>query len=158
MKVTFIQPYYHNVWEALGVGYIIGSLKDNYQGELEVDFYQGYFDKNFDIMNGAKDSDIIFFSCTSPAYKHGIKLAQWFKGHNKDIHIVFGGWHPTALPVDVLTESCVDQVVIGEGEAAVLRIVGGERQPIIRGSAVHLNHLRWPDRKAIKNERTIDLC
>ncbi|MCP3965335.1 MAG: radical SAM protein [Lentisphaerae bacterium] len=23
---------------------------------------------------------------------------------------------------------------------------------------MHLNHLRWPDRKAIKNERTIDLC
>jgi radical SAM superfamily enzyme YgiQ (UPF0313 family) len=158
VKITFIQPYYHNVWEALGLGYIISFLKNNYRGHLDISFFQGYFDKNFDIMNGARNSDIIFFSCTSPSYAHGLRLAQWFKGYNKDIHIVFGGWHPTAVPEEVIKEGCIDQVVVGEGEVACVRIVEGERTPIIRGFSIHPNELNWPDRMAIRNDRTIDLC
>ncbi len=158
MKITFIQPQYHNVWEALGLGYIISFLKNNYRGHVDVNFFQGYFDNDYNILEGAKGSDIVFFSCTSPAYAHGLDLAKKIKHVGNDAHIVFGGWHPTALSEEVLKEDCVDQVITGEGETAVLRIVEGDRTPIMRGFSIHPDNAGWPDREAIKNERTIDLC
>lgn len=160
MKVTFIQPYYSNVWESLGLGYIIAYCKKHYKGELEIDFFQAKFDSNSAIIDGARDSDIVAFSCTSPAYRHGLLLADCIKNLNPAVHTVFGGWHPTALPMDVLQDSsvCVDQVIIGEGEHAMLRILNGERCNILQGDKLLPHELPWPDREAIKNGRTIDLC
>ncbi len=157
MKVTFIQPYYKNVWEALGLGFIIAYVKKYYKGDLEINFYQGYFDSNDEIIAGAPDSDIVAFSCTSPAYADGIRLAKYIKAVNPNIHTVFGGWHPSALPGEVIKEGCVDQVVIGEGESIMLGILNGERTPIVQGTIPHYP-LEWPDREAIRNDRTIDLC
>jgi radical SAM superfamily enzyme YgiQ (UPF0313 family) len=157
LKITFIQPYYQNVWEALGIGYIISHIKF-YQPYLEVNFFQGKFDKPDEIFEGSKDSDIVAFSCTSPAYVHGIGTARRLKEHNRDIHIVFGGWHPTALPHDVIREPCVDQVIVGEGEHAMRLVVVGNREPIVYGSNMKNDFLAWPDRETIKTERTIDLC
>jgi anaerobic magnesium-protoporphyrin IX monomethyl ester cyclase len=158
MKITFIQSYYKNVWEALGLGYIIAYVKKHYKGDLEINFFQAKFDKNSDIIECAKDSDIVAFSCTSPAYNHGIALATLIKALNSNVHTVFGGWHPTALPDDVIKEECVDQVIVGEGEYAMRLVVEGNREPIIYGSRMNTDLIRWPDREAIKNERTINLC
>lgn len=158
MKVTFIQPRYHNVWDVLGLGYIIAYCKKHYKGELEINFFQGKFDRDDDIILGTKDSDIVAFSCTSPAYAHGISLATVIKTLNPNVHTVFGGWHPTALPMDVFQEDCVDQVIIGEGEHAMLRILNGERIDILQGDRLPLEELPWPDREAIKCHRTVDMA
>lgn len=164
MKVTFIQSYYNNVWDALGLGYIIAYCKKHYKDELEINFFQGKFDKNSTIIDGAKDSDIVAFSCTSPAYSHGIGLARIIKALNPKVHIVFGGWHPTALPMAVLREDCVDQVLVGEGEHAFLEILNGKRfSNRILPSVVkyHLSSLQdhpCPDREAIRVERTIEMA
>ncbi len=157
MKVTFIQPYYHNVWDVLGLGYIIAYVKKHYKGELEVNFFQAKFDSDDDIILGSKGSDIVAFSCTSPAYAHGLNLAWLIKHNNPMVHIVFGGWHPTALPLDVLQEDCVDQVIMGEGEHAMLRILDGERIHILLGDRFPLNELPWPNREAVECHRTVDL-
>ena len=164
MKVTFIQPYYHNVWDVLGLGYIIAYVKKHYVGELEINFFQGRFDSDNDIISGSWQSDIVAFSCTSPAYAHGIKLAKRLKMYNSKIHIVFGGWHPTALPEEVIREDCVDQVVVGEGEHILLEILKGKRFPniipnsVLKYSRLSVNEFPWPDRELIKCERTIGLA
>lgn len=158
MKITFIQPFYQNVWEALGLGYIISYVK-KYAGEnLDINFFQGKFDCDQDILEGCRDSDIVAFSCTSPAYGHGLKLARILKQNNPYVHIVFGGWHPTALPEEVIKEDCIDQVIVGEGELAMVKCILGSRKPILKGTKLEPDELRRPDREAIKNERTIDLC
>lgn len=161
MKITFIQPYYENVWEALGLGYIIAYVKKYYgimDDNLEVNFFHGNFDSNADIVLGSQTSDIVAFSCTSPTYGHALKLSKDIKCLNPDAHIVFGGWHPTALPDEVIKEDCVDQVIVGEGELAMVRVILGSRKPILKGVKLESDELPWPDRIAIKNERTIDLC
>lgn len=159
MKITFIQGRYENVWESLGLGYIIAYVKKHYKGELEINFFQGKFDNDDDIILGARDSDIIGFSCTSPSYAHCLDLAGLLKEINPKIHTVFGGWHPSALPYDVAAEDCVDQVIVGEGEIAFYAILDGCREaPIIFGDKLPPEELPWPDREAIKNHRTIDLC
>lgn len=160
MKVTFIQPYYHNVWDVLGLGYIIAYCKKYYEGELEINFFQGKFDDHVTILRGCIDSDIVAFSCTSPAYAHGLHLAKCIKNINPDVHTVFGGWHPTALPEEVIKEPCVDQVITGEGEWWFLQILRNQsfaQHGIIGGNKILPLELPWPDREAIKCERTIDL-
>ena len=158
MKIAFVQPYYHNVWEALGIGYIASYLRSKYEGNLELSCFQEYFDPPEYIEIEAADADIVAFSCTSPAYAPGLRIARNIKKRNPSAHIVFGGWHPTAVPEQVLSEDCVDQVVIGEGEEAFLAIARGCRLSRVQGSPLHFSAMRWPDRDLIMNQRTIALC
>ena len=158
MKVVFVQPYYENIWESIGLGYIISYCKANYQGTLEVEFYQGNFDNDEKIIQAGIQSDIIAFSCTSPAWNHALTIAQKVKELNSRVKTVFGGWHITALPKECLNESVVDQVIVGEGEIAMLEILNGAEAPVVLGHKIGFQDLPWPDREAIKNIRTIDLC
>lgn len=157
MKVALIQPYYFNVWEPLGLAYIASYCKKNFKGDLKFDFYQGYFDPDETILEGAKDSDIAAFSCTSPTFMHGLSLARKLKKTNPGIRTVFGGFHVSALK-ELIVEDCIDHIVVGEGEKAFLRILEGEKGRIVQGEAVSFDELPWPDRDIIRNERTIDLC
>ena len=158
MKITFVQPRYFNIWEALGLAYIGAYVKDKFHGKLEISFYQGYFDDDHTIIDDAKHSDIVAFSCTSPVFKHGVELARTIKLLNPEVRTVFGGFHPSAVPNDCIAEEAVDQVIAGEGEAAFLKVLSGDTSPIIYGDRfMELNEL-FPDRELIKNSRTVDLC
>lgn len=157
MKVAIIQSYYFNIWEAIGPGYIIAYCKKNYIGELDFKFYQSYFDSDNYIINNCKDCDIVGFSCTSPTFKHGIELANKLKSINSNIKIVFGGYHVSALK-ELIKDTCIDQIVVGEGESAFLDILNGNNDRIIYGKRLSFKELPWPDRDTIKNERTVDLC
>jgi radical SAM superfamily enzyme YgiQ (UPF0313 family) len=158
MKVTLVQPRYFNIWEALGLAYIAAYAKEKYAGKLEVDCFQGYFDTDQEILNGAQDSDVVGFSCTSPAFKHGVALARELKRRNPKVRTVFGGFHPSAVPQDCLEEEAVDQVVVGEGEEAFLSILEGETGRIVQGTHFQDFGRIFPDRALVKNARTVDLC
>ena len=157
MKVTLIQPYYFNVWEAIGLGYIAAYCKKNYTGKLKLDFFQGYFDKDEDIIAEASKSDLVGFSCTSPSFVHGLRLAEQIKHKNTKTKIVFGGNHVSALK-GLIQEQAIDQIVTGEGEQAFLEILQGNVDKIVKGKPVNFSHLPWPDRDLIRNARTVDLC
>ena len=157
MRVTLIQPYYHNIWEAIGLAYIASYCKKNFQGKLEFGFYQSYFDCDEDIISGAANSDIVAFSCTSPTFKHGVTLAKRLKTQNPKIRTVFGGNHVSALR-DLITEDCIDQMVIGEGEKAFLQILEGDTDRCVYAKPINFEELPWPDRDLTKNHRTVDLC
>ena len=163
MKIVFVQPnvgFRGHTWEALGIGYLISYLKKNYSGNLDIDFYSGFYDSDEQIINASKKADIIGFGCTSPQYKHALSLARQIKSGNN--HIVFGGIHPTVLPDLILKEECIDGVVMGEGESAMLQVV----EDVAKGVDIHkhryetnyvsnLDDLPFPDRQAIKNERNL---
>jgi len=157
MKVVLVQPYYENIWEAIGLGFIGAYLKKHYKGDLDLRFFQGNFDDDAEIITEAFSADIVAFSCTSPAYPHALRLARSIKQINPNVRTVFGGWHPTALP-EIISEWAIDQIVLGEGEIAFLDIVLGNTDPIVQGIKPHPEQLVWPDRELIRNERTIDLC
>ncbi len=163
MKIVFVQPnvgFKGHTWEALGIGYIVAYLKKYYTGDLDIDFYSGFYDYDEQIIEAGRNADIIGFSCTSPQYKHGLNLAKQIK--TPDNHIVFGGIHPSALPDSVSKEECIDAVVTGEGEKAMLKLV----EDVAKGANIHkrryavkyienLDELPFPDRATIKNERNI---
>jgi len=163
MKIIFIQPnvgFKGHAWEALGLGYIISYLKKHFEGDLDIEFYSGFYDTDEQITKACKEADVVGFGCTSPQYKHGLRLARQIK--TKENRIVFGGVHPSALPNLVLKEDCVDAVVVGEGEKAMLQIVEDIDKGVDISGRIYrseyienLDDIPFPDRKAIKNERNI---
>lgn len=157
MKVTLIEPRYFNVWESLGLAYIAAYCRKNYKVRVNFHYYQAYFDSDEEILRGAKNSDIVAFSCTTPTFKHGVLLARSLKRANPNIRTVFGGYHVSAIK-DLINEDSIDQIVVGEGEKAFLQIIEGNKKRIIYGQPLSFNELPWPDRDLIKNERTVDLC
>jgi len=158
LKVTLIQPKYFNIWEALGLAYVGAYLKKKYNGQLEINFFQGYFDDDKTIIEGSIDSDIIGVSCTSPVFRATVNLTKEIKKHNRKAHVVVGGFHPSAVPDDCLKAVSIDQVVTGEGEGAFLDILNGNRELIVKGKPFLDFNSIFPDRELIKNDRTITLC
>ena len=163
MKLVFVQPnvgFKGHTWEALGIGYLIAYLKKHYAGELEIEFFSGFYDSDEQIIEAGRNADIIGFGCTSPQYRHGLTLARQIKTKNN--HVTFGGIHPSAMPDLVLAEDCIDSVIPGEGERAMMQLIrdvsAGADATGQRYTAPYiedLDELPFPDRAAIKNERNI---
>jgi anaerobic magnesium-protoporphyrin IX monomethyl ester cyclase len=154
MKLSLIHGKYFNSWEALGLGYIAGYIREH-EPTLEINFFQGCFDDDDTIVNGCSDSDIVAFSCTTPTYPHSRALSDKIRRRNPKVWTVAGGYHPSA-DSDPTPE--IDAVVVGEGEAALLEIVRGNRSPRVSGRMMSFNELPWPDRRLIKNYRNIQVA
>src|SRR3990172_1833618 len=147
MKWLFVQPKSFHAWEALGIGYLISALKAI--GENDVSFMSGFFDSDDEIIKAGNRADIVGFGCTSPQIKHATSLAKNIKAHK-----IFGGVHPSVLPEETL--EVADQVVVGEGEKAIVEIANGNREAIVNcGYIKNLDAIAFPDRWAIKQFRNI---
>ncbi len=85
------------------------------------------------------------FSVTVTNKANSLAIAAFVKKRNPQIKTVFGGPHATIMPLDLISDSAVDYVVIGEGEESMPRLLGA----IMRGDPVDaipgLYH-RGPDR------------
>jgi len=171
VKVTLIRPHYFSVWESLALGYIASYLKKHYQGKLEINFFDGFFDSDKTIIEGSVDSDFVAFSCTSPQMKHALSLAKAIKEENPEIYTVFGGHHPSSLEADTMANQQVDIVVVGEGETGMLDVLNdwdkygkaGKEKEFPRCLVIpsdiidDLNVIPFPDRKLIRQDRTLAL-
>ena len=159
MKVILIQPYYDNIWEPIGLGFIAGYLKKHFKGELDLQCFQGNFDTDEEILEACTGADFVGFSCTSPAWPHALRLSKQIKKLSPETKTVVGGFHPSALAIECASEKTIDHVVVGEGEKAFFDIVSGNSSTrIITGDKVSMEDLPWPDRKVIRNERTVALA
>ncbi len=156
MKVTFITPFYHNIWEPLGMAYLIAYCKKYVPG-LEVEFCHGNFDSNYYTLWKAIKADVVAFSATSPCYKNALELAQRIKEHpGSKTKTVLGGWHASAI--DDYDFPFMDHIISGEGEKPLAWILNGECEQFMTGVPMEFKDLPWPDRAAIKQERHLDQC
>lgn len=156
MKVVLIHGRYFNSWEALGLGYIGAYIRRHVDG-VDLEFYQGCFDDDETILAGCRDADVVAFSCTTPTFPHAVALSKQIKEINASARIVVGGYHPSAVPNNCAGPP-IDHVVIGEGEAAMVKILRGEASGIVTGRTMTFEELPWPDRQLIKNERNIQVA
>lgn len=60
---------------------------------------------------------------TGPMIRETVQIAREAKQTYPDLPIVLGGWHPSLLPDQTLAAECVDAIVIGQGEEALLEVV-----------------------------------
>ena len=133
-KVLFIYP--EN--ESLGIQILSAVLKKH--GHLtdliidprlfsDLEFNVKFLAKKFKFVPNALDRiekykpDLIAFSVVTDDYIWACQIARDIKNKYKNIPIVFGGIHPTAVPERVLKNDFVDFVVVGEGEYALLELV-----------------------------------
>jgi radical SAM superfamily enzyme YgiQ (UPF0313 family) len=133
MKILFVYPGY----ESLGVEYLSASLKSRgHQTSLILDpvlfndsggfsnaTLAALFKQESNIMQQVRKftPDAICFSVTSDNFRWAIESARSFKKITS-APIVFGGIHATAVPEAVLKHDCVDYVVVGEGEEAIVEL------------------------------------
>jgi len=162
MKVTFVRPHYFSCWESLACGSIASYLKRYYKGDLELQFFDGFFDSDEEIIKGSIDSHYVGFSCTSPQMKHALELAKKIKEQNSKVITVFGGHHPSSLPDGTFAHPQVDRVIVGEGETGMLALLNVKSLRKTRGiwhSRIieNLNTIPFPDRKLIRQDRTLAL-
>jgi radical SAM superfamily enzyme YgiQ (UPF0313 family) len=59
---------------------------------------------------------------TGPAIRSAIRMAKAVRKLRPDLPIVWGGWHPSLLPEQTLSNELVDVVVRGQGELTLLEI------------------------------------
>jgi radical SAM superfamily enzyme YgiQ (UPF0313 family) len=60
---------------------------------------------------------------TGPMIRGAIEAAKLTKSLRPSMPVVFGGWHPTLLPDQTLTEPYVDVIVRGQGEITFCELV-----------------------------------
>lgn len=67
--------------------------------------------------------EVVGVSAVTAGYLGGLSAAQKLKEFLPGIPVVFGGPHPSSLPREVVAESPVDYVLIGEGEQTLLNLL-----------------------------------
>jgi anaerobic magnesium-protoporphyrin IX monomethyl ester cyclase len=60
---------------------------------------------------------------TGPMIRETAQIARAAKALYPDLPVVLGGWHPSLLPDQTLAAECVDVVIRGQGEDALLEVV-----------------------------------
>lgn len=66
---------------------------------------------------------LVAFSVVTDTVSWAVDLAERIKAMAPEIPVVFGGVHPSLVPERVLARGCVDFLVQGEGEGALLDLV-----------------------------------
>ena len=61
---------------------------------------------------------------TGAPIEDALRMSREVKARRPDLPVVWGGWHPSLFPLEVLAEAgCVDVVVRGQGEATTRELV-----------------------------------
>ena len=130
MKVLFVYPdiegvarygarkFYH------GIGYLSAVLR---QAGHETALYYAQEEVPREAFLAAVEATgarLVAFSTTTHQHPYAVAQARWLKEARPDLTLVAGGTHPTLVPEQVAGEGCFDAVCVGEGEAALLELVG----------------------------------
>lgn len=105
----------------LGILYVAGALKKS-KFSVEIFHKMGTGDNIKLLLKKIKREKPLFvgFSLyTAMGFLETIEASKYIKKHSPETIIVWGGVHPTILPVDSLKYDYVDIAVIGEGEVTI---------------------------------------
>ena len=123
MKVLLINPWAGGVFPTPAIGYLQAAVKAA-RPEVSVTAADmkvalGLLEKN--------SYDLVGVTYHSFSVKYARQIRDRVKGR-----LICGGHHPSALPQQML-DIGYDQVVVGEGENALIGIIDGDTRPIIKG-------------------------
>ena len=132
LRTCFLEP--------LGLEYLASALRD--KGHIVKIEYGNINEKYFKKILTYFVPDIIGYSVYSYTFNQSLKLARIAKDLLNNVKNIFGGYHPTAVP-EIIMESVVDYVVIGEGEKTLCELIEnieqGKSPKHIRGIAFKKN-------------------
>ena len=107
----------------LGLAYIGAVLlKENYSiSALDLNISSNSWNELREIIKNTPPS-ILGISVYTETYLNGVKIAEIAKEINPDIVVVMGGPHASIMYREVLKQTCIDIVAIGEGEITMLEL------------------------------------
>jgi len=158
-KIDFTRT---NIPEPLSLEYFQAILE---RISVESSIYYGEIDEK-ELFQELLSGPIIAigFSVYTYQYPYSLELSKKiksvFRGLNKEAPIIiFGGYHPSALPDMVIQEESIDIVVKGEGEFAILDIIKCITQ---KGSMSSINGIWYKDNNGVpvktnNRERNVDI-
>ncbi|MCJ7447906.1 MAG: B12-binding domain-containing radical SAM protein [Bacteroidales bacterium] len=117
MKVLLINPWESNSLPPPSIGYLQAALKHWKVDVVAKNLPEAMIDTN--------DYDLVGVSFHSFSVKYARQIRDKFKGK-----LICGGHHPSALPEQMLSIG-YDQVVVGEGENAIINIIQGNNNKVI---------------------------
>lgn len=148
MKVLLINPWEAEVFPTPAIGYLQAVIKELCPG-ITVDAVD--LSTAINTKFGLQEYDITAVTFHSFSVKYARFIREKVRGR-----LICGGHHPSALPEQML-EIGYDQVVIGEGEQAIISILNGNLSDIINGAACDINTLPFPDYTGLKYDGSMGL-
>ena len=133
----------------IGLEYIAAYIEDVVDEvniidlEMEPKPVQKTIEKYLDILT----PDLVGISMSATEHSEGLEIAQLVK--NRGIMTVLGGYHPTAIPDELLSHPQVDVVVRGEGEHTMYEL-------ITKGNAMGVNGISYKDDTVITHNPNKD--
>lgn len=99
----------------------------------------------------ALDPDLVGITMSATEHSEGLEIARLAKNHGA--RTVLGGYHPTAIPDELLSQPQVDMVVRGEGEITMRELVERGGPEGVRGVSYRLKGqtIHNPDRDFVEN-------
>ena len=98
------------------------------------------------------DAEVYGISLTTPQFHLAKQVAEVLRKRQPNCIIVFGGYHPTAMPDWTLENTEADYIVVGDGEEVLLEFAKDEipKDKIINSVMIpDINILPWPAREMI---------
>ena len=122
------------LYPSLGLLYLASYAREK-NSDFEFKFTDGLLLGMEETIERVKkfEPEILGISYTTCACEGAYDLINALKELDKDILIVSGGAHPTALPEEVMQRSATDICVIGEGEETCFEILQGKELEKIDG-------------------------
>jgi len=110
--------------QPLGIGYIAAFVEHRGYSVKIIDCdAEAITSKNFSGILETLKPKVIGFSCTTPLIATIINMVNTVKAFDKEIVVIAGGPHVTALPEETLRSSKIDIIVRGEGELTTEKIL-----------------------------------
>ncbi len=134
----FCIPYAQYMPDIIGICYLAAAIEHDVESlSIPENYYnEGLYD-SFDKLLKKKPIEMVGISSMTGCFGNAARLAEIAKKHGACV--VMGGFHPTALPEEVLKLSCVDVVVIGEGEETFRDLVRHGPSRDVKGIAFREN-------------------
>jgi radical SAM superfamily enzyme YgiQ (UPF0313 family) len=142
MKISFVYPDLIGTgrdWRGLynhGVGSLSAMVKQAGHDASLLHIIRPVTRTGFFEFLDRHEPDVIAFSTTSNLFGYTRDLSRLAKEHC-EAATIFGGWHPTLVPEEVIEEESIDAICLGEGEHSLLDFmayVGGQRaDPSMKG-------------------------
>ena len=160
LKISLVRARYPSVWEPTNLMYVSAYLKEKFQGNIETQILDGFFDSDKEILNKISDSDFVGLSGTTPQVPHMKHLSKLIKSAYPKIKTIAGGYGPSLQPFKFLNDPTIDYLVVGEGEQSALDIVNGNvSQKLVSSLPIaDVDSIPNPDRDSIDLNRYIAIA
>ena len=139
-NILFINPWVREIYPPPSIGYLQASIKKYFGDKINV--HACNIDSLDEILR-KNNFDLVAVSFHS----FSVKYALLIRGKVKNVKLICGGHHPSALPNQLL-DIGYNQVVVGEGENAIIDILLGDENAIVKSKNRYfesINELPFPD-------------